>query len=106
VEIKDFEIVLDILSFLCDSDETLDIIVDILDGRKGELRGIYTPQNVLPILLELLEEEKIHAGIDKKTTDMLSCEWCRVEKIDMKQMDEYWFRITDKGRKFYEDVSK
>ncbi|MCL2405218.1 MAG: hypothetical protein FWC92_06695 [Defluviitaleaceae bacterium] len=98
-------IILDILSFLCDDDETLEIIAGILDNKDGELRGIYTPQNVLPIILKLIEKGKVCAGIPKQTTDMLSYEWCRVDKVNMNQIDEYWFRITDEGREFFVDAS-
>ena len=105
--IGDIDDVLDILSFLCDSDETLEIIAGMLDDDgEGEAKEIYNPQNVLPILLKLWEEEKIHVGIPIKSDDMLSYEWCRVDKIDIQQINEYWFRITSKGRKFFEDNNK
>jgi len=104
--IGDIKDILDILSFLCDSDETLEIIAGILDDDgKGEARGIYNTQNVLPIILKLWNEEKVYAGIPKQTADMLSYEWCRVEKIDMQQIHEYWFRITKKGRDFFESIN-
>jgi len=103
---EDIKVVLDILSFLHTDDETLETIVGMLDNEEGKLKNVYHMQNILPVVLKLLEEEMIYAGIPKKTIDQLSYEWCRVEKIDMQQIHEYWFRITEKGKKFFENMEQ
>jgi len=93
----------DILACLCDDVETLEIIVGMLNDEESRCKGVYNQQNVFPVLLKLWEEESISVEIPIFSVDKRRWEPCCVDKINMNQIDEYWFRITDKGRMFLED---
>ena len=108
-----------ILSFLCDDDEQLEVIIDMLNGgeedgstnyryycgettakpKNGEqnvqTEEKYNLENVLPVILKLFNEGKIKISYPYNT-----------EKIDMEQLNEYWFSITKSGREFFKENEK